>query len=219
LDPPRDGDQDAGEGATLAQVIPLRRRTPEGAQPPHSGVFDPPPEPEPLSEYSVWERPTAELIRREDADELELVATGTRAWPSALLEHRGGIASIGAALLASAALAVALSGPHRTPRHTASSGARSFTAGLGAPLSATPPSAPRKETRRTHVSTGTHRHKSASSEISATPSPAPEATASSPPPEQSASYASTPPKESEPSRHTAVQASAASAEREFGFER
>ncbi len=73
MSPPRDGDGSSSEDGTLAQIIPLRRRTPESekpsCQPPEaSGVFDPPEEPEPLAEYSIWERPTAELIRREQPE-------------------------------------------------------------------------------------------------------------------------------------------------------
>ncbi|MGH2863720.1 MAG: hypothetical protein ACRDJX_00565, partial [Solirubrobacteraceae bacterium] len=68
---PRDGDGGSNEDGTLAQIIPLRRRAgdPDLSELAHgfqrTDVFDPPPEPLPAREYSVWENPTAELIRRE----------------------------------------------------------------------------------------------------------------------------------------------------------
>ena len=50
-------------GAELRRArSPLLRRQ----RPP--AFFDPPEEPEPLVEYSIWERPTAELIRREEPE-------------------------------------------------------------------------------------------------------------------------------------------------------
>ena len=72
MGPPRDGDRSLGEDGMIAEVIPLRRRahhapwtTHEEVGSSHSGVFDPPPDPEPPEEYSVWDRPTAELVRRQ----------------------------------------------------------------------------------------------------------------------------------------------------------
>lgn len=72
--PPGEDDQSGGE-QELAQVIPLRRLTheqdetaeispitPHGHTPP--AVFEPPADPDPPEEYSVWEQPIAELIRR-----------------------------------------------------------------------------------------------------------------------------------------------------------
>lgn len=72
--PPGEDHQSGGE-QELAQVIPLRCRahdqdqaaeispiTPRGQAP--TAVFDPPADPEPPGEYSVWEQPIAELIRR-----------------------------------------------------------------------------------------------------------------------------------------------------------
>src|SRR6266699_5003984 len=72
MKPPHDGDRSSSEDGLIAEVIPLRRRDPgrlrggeQPFEPEPSDVFDPPPEPEPLAEYSVWERPTAELLRRD----------------------------------------------------------------------------------------------------------------------------------------------------------
>lgn len=81
MDPPRDGDARSREDEMIAEVIPLRRRTRDGAPMPreagssHSGVFDPPPDPEPSEEYSVWERPTAELVRREPPESPRAIAS------------------------------------------------------------------------------------------------------------------------------------------------
>ena len=78
----------------IAEVIPLRRRTPDHGSssyerdPTHSGVFDPPPDPEPPEEYSVWERPTAELLRRERPDDVVPSKSRRREWGTALLSRR-----------------------------------------------------------------------------------------------------------------------------------
>jgi hypothetical protein len=70
-------DSDGFTEDELAQIIPLRRRAheppdrdPYTGESERVGVFDPPEEPEPAREYSVWEQPIAELIRREPDDPL-----------------------------------------------------------------------------------------------------------------------------------------------------
>src|SRR6516162_7587140 len=93
----------------IAEVIPLRRRTPEHGsssdeEPAHSGLFDPPPDPEPPEEYSVWERPTAELVRRERPGDLVPSHTGRRRWATAVLGRRAHAAAILAMLVATVIL-------------------------------------------------------------------------------------------------------------------
>src|SRR6516225_10786638 len=137
----------------IAEVIPLRRRTPDHGsssdeEPAHSGVFDPPPDPEPPEEYSVWERPTAELVRRECPDDLVPSHSGGRRWGTALRNRRAHTVAILATLVASATLIIVTGSSHRTPHTPASAGASRVEAGLGAPLGGAPPSAPRRQVRR-----------------------------------------------------------------------
>jgi hypothetical protein len=139
LGPPRDGDRSSGEDGMVAEVIPLRRRARDGAwapheaEPDHSGVFDPPPDPEPPEEYSVWERPTAELVRREPADQPRAVASHRRSWASVRTWHAGGVALVA---VVGTVLALALESSHRSPQRSADSAIRGDQLGLGAPLSA-----------------------------------------------------------------------------------
>ena len=70
MDTPGDGDGSYGDDGLIAKVIPLRRRDGGDAgepsvDPSPRDIFEPPQDPEPLGEYSVWETPTAELVRRE----------------------------------------------------------------------------------------------------------------------------------------------------------
>jgi len=103
LGPPRDGDHSSREDGMIAEVIPLRRRTPDHGsspdeEPAHSGLFDPPPDPEPPEEYSVWERPTAELLRRERPD--DRVPTRRRGWATAAFSRRAQVPAILGTLVA-----------------------------------------------------------------------------------------------------------------------
>jgi hypothetical protein len=152
LDPPRDGDRGSREDGMIAEVIPLRRRTPDHGsgqrEPTHSGLFDPPPDPEPPEEYSVWERPTAELVRRERPDDLVPSRTGGRRWGTAVLGRRVHAAAILAMLVATVILILVAASSHRTRQNPASAGLGGVEAGLGAPLGGAPPSAPRPEVRR-----------------------------------------------------------------------
>jgi hypothetical protein len=122
---PRDGDGSSTEDGMVAQVIPLRRRGRETNEldrltraPGLSGLFDPPQDPEPLSEYSVWEKPTAELVRRETPDATRpagTLAQGLRA--HGLHVQRGLIAAATVGVIASVTVlaALTLSGHHRQP--------------------------------------------------------------------------------------------------------
>ena len=70
MDTPGDGDGSCSDDGLIAKVIPLRRRDGGDAwepsvDPSPRDIFEPPQDPEPLGEYSVWETPTAELVRRE----------------------------------------------------------------------------------------------------------------------------------------------------------
>src|SRR2546427_7821647 len=103
----------------IAEVIPLRRRAHHAAWtthgetgPSHSGVFDPPPDPEPPEEYSVWDRPTAELVRRQPRDRLVSVDAGRHKWGSVLRARSAPVAAGLAALVAAAALIIAAIGLH-----------------------------------------------------------------------------------------------------------
>jgi hypothetical protein len=121
----------------IAEVIPLRRRTHERAWErhegglEHSGVFDPPPDPEPPEEYSVWERPTAELLRREPPNRSRAVARGRRAWGSVRARNVGSIALVA---IAGAVLALPLDSSHRTPPSSPITSVAGGQLGLGAPL-------------------------------------------------------------------------------------
>ena len=124
MGPPRDGDRSSREDGMIAEVIPLRRRTPDHrsssreGEPAHSGVFDPPPDPEPPEEYSVWERPTAELLRRERPD--DRVPTRRRGWVTAVFSRRAQVPAVLATLVASVTLIIVTSSSHRTQHAPAS---------------------------------------------------------------------------------------------------
>jgi hypothetical protein len=247
LDPPRDGDRSSGEDGMIAEVIPLRRRTPDAGrhegEPTHSGMFDPPPDPEPPEEYSVWERPTAELLRRERPDDLAPSNRGRRGWGAAVLSRRAHAAAILATLVASVALIIGTAGSHRTRRNPASAGLGGVQAGLGAPLgsaqpSAKPPGARRSAARSRRKST----HRSTEGMRPAAPRPTSEPTVASAPatvasapatvastpatvastPAQaptSGPHVSTPTVASQPAGQSHREASTATAaSREFGFE-
>jgi hypothetical protein len=160
---PRDGDQSSSEDGTLAQIIPLRRRAPDGetpdAQPQEpSGVFDPPDEPEPLAGYSVWERPAAELIRREQPEPPRPAARIAGALRSSALTPRPFLLSAAAvsAVAIGAVLALALrsddqhgSGTGRVASARTSAKASSAAPTAGGPSSlAARPKAPRTEGTR-----------------------------------------------------------------------
>jgi hypothetical protein len=130
----------------IAEVIPLRRRTRDGAwtpreaEPSHSGVFDPPPDPEPPEEYSVWDRPTAELVRRQPRDRLVSVDARGHRWGSVLRARGAPIAAGLAALVAAAALIITTVGLRGDLRTAASTDVGSRETGLGAQLGGLPPS-------------------------------------------------------------------------------
>jgi hypothetical protein len=160
---PRDGDQSSSEDGTLAQIIPLRRRAPDGetpfGQPPEpSGVFDPPDEPEPLAGYSVWERPAAELIRREQPEPPWSAARIAGALRSSALTPRLLLPSAAAVSAVAIAAVVALAlgsgdqhgsrtGRGASARTSARASGAAPTAG-GPPRLAARPKAPRTDRTR-----------------------------------------------------------------------
>jgi hypothetical protein len=234
LDPPRDGDRGSREDGMIAEVIPLRRRTPDHGsssdeEPAHSGLFDPPPDPEPPEEYSVWERPTAELVRRERPDDLVPSNTRRRRWATAAFSRRAQVTAILATLVASVTLIIVASSSHRTPHTPASAGASRVEAGLGAPLGGAPPSAkprgarrsaPRSRRTSTHRSTEVTRSTAPRPTSEATVAPTP-ATVASTPAQVPASgpHISTPTVASQPAAQSQSGApTATTASREFGFE-
>jgi hypothetical protein len=213
----------------IAEVIPLRRRAPDHGtssdeEPAHSGLFDPPPDPEPSEEYSVWERPTAELVRRERPDDLVPSNIRRRGWATAAFSRRAQVPAIVVSLVASVTLIIVTSSSHRTPRTPATAGASRIEVGLGAPLGGAPPSAPRRQVRRytrrsrrapTHRAT-TPTGASAASRTTSEPAVA------SPPrvaPSSVGSHVSTPIVASQPAVQPRGEAPVATtASREFGFE-
>lgn len=117
---PGDGDGSSSEDGLIAEIIPLRRREPgetrEAAyDPPPSKVFDPPRDPEPPGEYSVWETPTAELLRREPP---RTRASGVGRWFKAPRSARGyrwlalvALAAVGLSVIALIAVLPGRRGP------------------------------------------------------------------------------------------------------------
>lgn len=217
----------------IAEVIPLRRRahdrgwTPDEAESTHSGVFDPPPEPEPPEEYSVWERPTAELVRRQRPDDLVPVDRAPRRWPSVSFAHSGSLAAAVVALIATAGVLIALG--QRQHHAAAESAARQLGAGavgLGAPLGGLPTSTPRERSdgvappaqkaRHRSPTRWTRRaHSTAQPSASGVTSPSAATPAGVDASREGRTSASQSAQRS-PREPTAV---AASASREFGFER
>jgi hypothetical protein len=229
LGPPRDGDRSSREDGMIAEVIPLRRRTPDQrsssreGEPAHSGVFDPPPEPEPPEEYSVWERPTAELLRRERPGDLVPSTTLRRGWATAAFSRRAHVPAILATLVASVTLIIVTSSSHRAAHTPASAGASRVEAGLGAPLGGAPPSAPRPQVRRHARPYGgapTHRATTPTGASAASRTTS-EPVASPPPaaPSSVASHVSAPTAATQPATPSRGEAPVATtASREFGFE-
>jgi hypothetical protein len=228
LGSPHDGDHSSGEQALVAQVIPLRRRGSDAElrdeQAAHSGVFDPPPEPEPPQEYSVWERPTAELIRRTHCDENKRGGERRAVWrPS----RRRVVTAALAALICVAGFGIASSGSHRRAQRSAALTRPPEQLGLGAPLSgrtprgatrhlelrsrSSPTSQSRRHTRSTDVrsapsvGTGSRQSRGGSTGV---------VTAGS-----RGSEASEPHNGSSEQTQTSAQSAVATAAREFGFER
>jgi hypothetical protein len=212
----------------IAEVIPLRRRTHHGAWPPdeaepdHSGVFDPPPDPEPPEEYSVWERPTAELVRREPAGQPRALASHRRHWASVRTRHGASVALV---VIAGAVLALALEHSHPKPQRSANTGVAGGQLGLGTPLGAA--GGPARTSRAAPLRSSSRgprgHHRAAQGSVSPTRSSA-EAAAST---MTSAPVAPTSTSAPEPA-HTetsstvalpAVETATAKTAREFGFER
>jgi|GEM_PF-6073962 len=136
MEPPRDGESDAPADGTLAKIIPLRRRGLGGeeleadAHERDVDVFEAPAEPQPPEGYSVWERPTAELIRRPLLPEPS--ARGRlRARASLLARERWRVA-LAAQVATLAALALLALGRGAAHHAYASRNGQSALLGLGA---------------------------------------------------------------------------------------
>jgi hypothetical protein len=129
--PPRDGDgiSSEDEDGLVAQIIPLRQReqgSGEDFQVPET-LDDslPPAGDEPLSERSVWEQPTAELLRRR-TEAASRVPPANQARTIASRFSRRVVAVVALAVIAAAVLGVALAGnlgghPRSAPRRLDSS--------------------------------------------------------------------------------------------------
>jgi hypothetical protein len=229
---PGDGDGSSIDDGLIAEIIPLRRRKPGEARdqsydPPSSDVFDPPRDPEPLAEYSVWETPTAELVRREPPRHR---APGVEAWlklPRGVHRYRwlAAAALLAVGLIVVALAAVPLGGHEHSP---ATLGQLRSPAGLRQALGGVTTSRPlprggKSSTahRRAHNQTtadGAHRHLSAGPRT-----PAPDHVPSSEATRPSATHLST--AASSPADATGQHGertgapAIAVAAREFGFER
>jgi hypothetical protein len=184
----------------------------------------------------VWERPTAELVRRERPNDLVRSHSGGRRPGTALRNRRARAVTILATLVASVALIIVTADSHRTPHSPTSGGLGGVEAGLGAPLGGAPPSAKPRGTRRSASrSRRTSTHRSTEVTRSAAPRPSSEPTVVSTPatvtstpaslastPAQvptSAPHVSTPTVVSQPAPQSRGEApTATTASREFGFE-
>lgn len=187
MTPPRDGD---GDGEMVAQIIPLRRRAGPIA-PPRSPdrrpreVLDPPREPPPAAERSVWDQPTTKLRRRTIPD--SVWSTDTPA-PSAPI-HDGLTArwalmplAVAAAALALVALALVVGGlllaqaERGSPREgaSASSGRTPARATHGSvkPHSTGSHRTGAAATRRPHSTRGRHTHHATAAHPAAKTAPA-----------------------------------------------
>jgi hypothetical protein len=230
MDAPGDGDGSSSNDGLIAEVIPLRRRSPGDArersfEPPVSDVFDPPPEPDPLGEYSVWERPTAELVRREPPRSPALAVGAWSRFPLGARRHRlVAVAVLGAVGLSVIALSVLRHG--HSGRSPVAVGQLDSPAGLGQKLgtiatSRPTPAADRTGSqRRLHVhapAAATRRHRATSQTLIAD-HVSPSANTNVTVVYSSASSAS--PTSTAPSNGGGAGAPAmATAAREFGFER
>jgi hypothetical protein len=183
MSPPPGGDQSSSDDGTLAQIIPLRRRDPGSHTPcdrpsDASGVFDPPDEPEPLNEYSVWERPAAELIRRQpDVPRASAHAPGAPTTASSSRRLWLGAATI-VLLTIGAVLALSLASQRarqRTARRLASASTRVYAsyadiAGSRAHPARHSKRSPANRTPRTH-SAGAKTHTRSQNHVTITASP------------------------------------------------
>src|SRR4029077_6446192 len=147
MERPGDGERDAPADGTLAKIIPLRRRGLGGedleadAHERDADVFEAPAEPQPPEGYSVWERPTAELIRRPLLPERGVRAR-LRARARRLARERWRVA-LAAQVLILAVLAVIALGRGAAHHAYASRNEQSALLGLGAAGPAGEGSAPR----------------------------------------------------------------------------
>lgn len=175
MDAPGDGDGSSIDDGLIAEVIPLRRRDAGDAwersfDPPVSDVFDPPPEPEPFGEYSVWDRPTAELVRREPPRRPALTVGAWSRFPHGARRHRlPAVVALGAMGLSVIALGLLPLG--HSGRSPVAVGQLNSPTGLGQTLGtiatsrATPPAETTRSQRRSpaHAAAATtHRHRASS---------------------------------------------------------
>ena len=231
MDTPGDGDGSSSDDGLIAKVIPLRRRDAGGAwgpshDPPRSDIFEPPDDPDPLAEYSVWETPTAQLVRREPPRRPALAVGAWSRFPHGARRHGLlAVAALGAVCLS--AIAFSVLPLEHNGRSPVAVGQLGSPAGLGGTLGTiatsrpTPHAAERARSQRlarAHTAAAAmHRHR-ASSETLVADHVSPSANANvtvaylSPPP-------ASPPRTAASNRSEAGISATAAAEREFGFER
>jgi hypothetical protein len=227
MDAPGNGDGSSDEDGLIAKVIPLRRRDGGDAwarsfDPPADGVFEPPEDPEPLGEYSVWETPTAQLVRREPAKRPVSAHGHWPRLPRWVGPQRwmalGALPVVGLAVAALSALP--LGGSRHAPLAI---GRVTSPPGLGQTLGSV--TGPRPSSRGDAVSRRQTRDGSGAvaeerRRGQGTPTPEPTSPSTSP----TVSVASSPPSSTStptPSQNASVTSvpAVASAAREFGFER
>lgn len=214
----------------IAEVIPLRRRAHDGTSTPpeaeHCSVFDAPPDPQPPQEYSVWERPTAQLIRRQAPEELASVKRRRLGLPVQAIARSWAGGGAAALLLALAATALITTGAQRSPQRSHTASVARAALGLGAALTGAPapgyrPSAGiavRSAARRlSHRAAARKlvlvRPSAPPSQIEGSPAPSASSTGETTYAREQADVSQAPP---QPQSETA---GATAAEREFGFER
>jgi hypothetical protein len=225
---PGDGDDGSSHDDLIAEVIPLRRRLSgkewqDSRAPPSYGVFEPPREPEPLGEYSVWETPASELVRREPP------RSRARGLGPHLRLRRGALRqpwlAVGALLAIGLGVIALTAEPFgQRARAPVAVGQLNSPAGLGQALGDLTTRAPsssrggsvssRRRTPSRSTATGTHGHDTTPSHAPATDRVVSSATTS-------ASVSSTPSASASAGggQGRAAGAPIATAAREFGFER
>jgi hypothetical protein len=169
MNTPGDGDGSASDDGLIAEVIPLRRRDAANGwepsyNPPRSDIFEPPDDPDPLAEYSVWETPTAQLVRREPPRRPALAVGAWARFPHGARCHRllavTALGAIGLSVIVLSVLPLGQSG-----RSPVAVGQLNSPAGLGQTLGAIATSRPRPAAeratsqRRARVPAATHRHR------------------------------------------------------------
>ena len=228
MDTPRDGDGSSSDDGLIAKVIPLRRRDGGDAwersvDPSRCDIFEPPQDPEPLGEYSVWETPTAELVRREPPRRR---ARGLGYWST--VRHGAGrqrwlalaaVGLVGLAVAVLSALPLGRSGhaPVTIGRVSPSVGLGQTLGGISGPRPLSHASAASKHRVRDRIAAAASGRRGAPAARPAAPRRAAPAVNSA----VSVAYSSpseTPTRSTSPSASATAAPAVATAAREFGFE-